>query len=537
MEENLHPDNLEQFFKDNLNESDLDPQGDPDGWDMPSNDVWKGIAPNIVKPVSGLSPTRLLWVKGAAIGTAILIAITGVVLYVNDQALNDKLAKQEEIIKDLQDQLIQTDPTKPQDSPNQHTEDKTLLKTDSDSSDENNPSKSSVLIDSSSFIIAQAESKLKPTIKPSPGQTAGSSSLPKKAKRGKSTPPLNELPNARASQLDQANNDIIPQDKNEDSNPLKRSTEVQKKEEALKSNAEQLAWGELPIIETSKPTFINTTSTEAASISPLQELRRKTFSSRWSITAFISPTKLVQGPTNEKRTSDLPRAKFMDQIDEASTTLEFGGFIGYQFARNWNVQLGFSQLEYTSHADFKYDLIYDSNEEMAINDRELESIYALSLSTAFGEAEVIIPTRRPRNEIIPFGDKIPVHLELDQTLQITSVPAQIQWYFFQKNRWRFGAKLGGAYNLIETTTNIKQTRISNPRHRLDKVKIRQSQVENKSSNWDYLVGLHGAFHLNRSFAVVLEPTLRGNITDALVTQKGSQNLQSMGVYLGLQYSF
>ena len=77
MDENLHKDNLEEFFKNSFNDENIEPSDDH--WDVPSNDVWAGIDESInpVVPPATNSYFNLKWLLAAAAS----VLIIGLVCY------------------------------------------------------------------------------------------------------------------------------------------------------------------------------------------------------------------------------------------------------------------------------------------------------------------------------------------------------------------------------------------------------------------------------------------------------------------------
>ena len=72
MEENLHKDNLEEFFKNSFEDENIDSPNDQ--WDVPSDDVWSGINEKIKPATKPAAPSvfKLKWLMAAAASILIL---------------------------------------------------------------------------------------------------------------------------------------------------------------------------------------------------------------------------------------------------------------------------------------------------------------------------------------------------------------------------------------------------------------------------------------------------------------------------------
>ena len=101
MDENLHKDNLEEFFKKSFEE--LDKQSAED-WDMPTEQVWVGIDKGITS-ASSAGLFSFSWTK-LSVAAAIGVLLISVGVLINQNAhLSNQLNEQAAVIEELQENI------------------------------------------------------------------------------------------------------------------------------------------------------------------------------------------------------------------------------------------------------------------------------------------------------------------------------------------------------------------------------------------------------------------------------------------------
>ncbi len=109
MGENLHNDNLEDFFKKSFHENDQNPMSDD--WDLPDDKVWKGISSVIQEEPTKLIPIKTFaWKKGLGVAASFLVLTLAFCVYQNQQkqldALTAKVDNHKTTLEKLQEQTL-----------------------------------------------------------------------------------------------------------------------------------------------------------------------------------------------------------------------------------------------------------------------------------------------------------------------------------------------------------------------------------------------------------------------------------------------
>ncbi len=513
MEENLHKDNLEEFFKKSFDDENIDPSNDQ--WDVPSDDVWSGINEKI-KPAAKPAPPsvfNLKWLMAAAAS----ILILGLVYY------NYTLQKQVGDLKELvENQEITIDGLKDQ------------VLTESEGKENGGIENGENNTEFSNSII------LNPSVKSTDSQALQDDSqissnhediqnkIPKRQNDGKEKPLNNsQLNNSNAERANEkkeiANENqgdnkfsIVELDDNFKS---QGSVSKQENQKDIASNSSDLLQKSIIVLTplSSKMVFAVTNSPTEEITLDMLPVSEEVFTPKVTSTArigfyvgaHIAPTYTYR---NIKSTNGPVLRRMLNDQEKAIYSVSLGLKAGYQFSKNWSVETGLNYYKNSVESMHRAQIRYQSQIERLNSDGNYDSNYQLKLSTSYGEIETDVALTRSSDVQIDQNDYINLVIKTRQELKNLSVPIAVRYRTAGK-KLHFNAKAGFAANFIlQKDVTIKAAVVNRHgvQHRRTLVDKKFSGLKNTTV--DVLFGIGLDYDISKNMSVYFEPTVTHSLS-------------------------
>lgn len=491
MDENLHKDNLEEFFKKSFEE--LDKQSAKD-WDTPSTQVWEGINKGI-NPVSGASLFSLTWTK-ISVAAAISILLISIGVLVNQNAnLSDQLNEQAAVIEKLQEAVIEDTVEN-----NIVTKEATTAIIDENISDNDNPN-----LTHNQFLSRQDYSK--------------------QSKKIEENNLLITETNAPAT--------IAAETTKEDEN---NPNQIENNPESSKEVEEDKAIiAALAPLQDIKGTMLQPVSLVKEDEVALDDFVLKSpRSKRFYLNVYASPN-FTYRDFNMNRPFPGPGDIDID-AEKGSYSIEWGAKIGMDVSRRWSVETGLSFYRIKHKSKFTKAFPYMMDNELPESQGELESVYALSVPASYGNSEVDVSIYRPESQNIPEGTLLDVTLRNKQDLKFVSIPLLLT-YQLSNGQIALGVKGGLAWNKLN-----KNDIISDAEANLEGLRARVKDHHRmprpiKKNSVDYILGFEANYQINSQWSVEVEPTYRKSLKPVVDNDFFDTTPYAFGLNAGVNYHF
>lgn len=515
MDENLHKDNLEEFFKNSLNDENIDSSDDP--WDVPSDDVWLGINETI-NPVPTPAPPfsfNLNWLLAAAAS----ILILGLVYY--NYTLQNKIGELSEVVENQKNTIDKLEKLVLENGNNN------LLKKEEENEVGNNGEFSTIIFEKESSQTAIESKPQNFSNQNSPQKNTSNQSAFEKGKsidnsqlnnstiknsNNEKTVAENNLEAEKASVV------IVKNDANLKNTPSEGSISnqlIQKNTDPILAESSKNTFA-LLVPLSSKMIFAESTSqTEELNLEMLP-VSKAVFQSSFSSTArtgfyvgaHIAPT---YGYRNIKSIDGPVLRRLLNQQEKANYSVSLGMKAGYQFSKNWSVETGLNYYKNTIQSVHRRQVRFESQLERLNSDGSYDSNYQLKLATSYGEIETDVALTRSSDTQIGQNDYINLVMKTQQELKNLGIPIAIR-YRTAKNKFHFSAKAGISTNIIlQKDVTIKAAAVARNgiQHRRTIVDKQFSGLKN--TTFDLLLGLGVDYDLSKNMSVYFEPTVTRSI--------------------------
>lgn len=497
MDNNLHNDSLEEFFRKHL-EREENPLSEDDGWDVPSDAVWEGVEiglPKKEKPKRRIIP-YWRWVGVAA---AILLLLGFFQLQKYQQQLNHlttELHVHQEELKEVKEKLdvsendfakqIEKDATK--DINQQRIQDQGVA---------------------SEEIISSGV-----------------------------TPSSNTKKKNRANEvLKKEVKDIAEEEIREDVNTLLGMEKVI----APTSNSQYAGTVNSKTSVIRKPLYfaeIKQRSTYAT-IENIPPIKLLTPQLEKQLDLYIQMSKGFGGNINDiippknsgfyvganlaptvgfrklKGEEDEPRFEKIKGKETAQMTIAGGLKLGYQINDRWSIESGVQLAKLKIKTEHRFEKQYTSDNEVPNSMGDLENNYAILLTTSFGDLVDEIPMSRSAQHMIAENTAFDLKMESEQTLTKIGVPL-VAKYRLGNQRTKLNFK-GGVMSSFVVDSGMKVKPVGRPLPHLKpedrKFKNKKLKIEGQQLvTFDLMMGVEAEFKLSKSTYFSLEPTFSQSVT-------------------------
>ena len=493
MAEDLHKDNLEDFFKGSFEkQSDLPAE---DGWDTPSDQVWAGIDQAINKDDSDKGVVWLTYLRNGLL--ILVLSIIGIALAL--YFMPNQIENLEQESTSIEAKVLNSNDSQSSTSPSL-TDQNTLDQQPEGAIDENLPTNvdadskeisgnetnktSPVFLNNESKNLAPKEStsnsKKADLRSNDDGDEAVLSSEKSKALNNNSEEgdrtiksEGSEKAKINPSKSSDKPVDMATYTEGKDTDSASKNVDEDKTQEVVSSNdmnpsidEPQMPFSvleELPTIATLNEVNSAFRDTMELSVSPFTDLKRKekTTDSK-AVSGFYAGLSIAPSYTSRQikviGNPVIPRD--LNKIEMGDFSFSTGVNLGYKLSKNWSVESGFNYSKLSFQHNGRRQVRYTAVGEQ-INDRgEFERDYNFNLSTSSGEVDTDIALAREAGTDIPENEFIALQIQARQNIQYGSIPL-ITRYQFGKGKFQFGLKAGLVNRfLLEGTFRIEDVSVA-----------------------------------------------------------------------------
>lgn len=510
MDENLHKDDLERFFKkafDDLEQEKNAPSEEGD-WDVPSNKVWDDIAPVINESSTILS---LSWIKIASIAASVALLLCTVFLFRQNDFLSDQLVEKNDQLKQLQQELNE----QKNHSENTNIEKNSLLNTTR--LNENNPPTAALIPDNNSTKAA-FKNETKNTTK------TNEELIIKKTPDVKKEDIINpsiDLATAITA-IDSTDSEHTSFDKLGeilvDTTSLKYPNKM----------VDRLVLELKPLTgkERDLDVYVDLTDIIKA---PKPKLSPSTY-------ARVFMSHYYTGKSTKVKGSFLPPGPFRN-IDDPDLSVEYGFRVGKQLNERWKIETGASFFSINHKTNLPLRINFDRNLEIPnpINSEEQQSVYSLTIPTAYGDTALEVELNRQNDQINP-PDRINTKLKSKRKLNFTSIPVFVA-YKLKEGKINAYLKGGIAVNQLNNPDLISDIEAVTDGFRANLRNVNKDFAQLKKTSVDYVLGMELGYQLSQRVSLNVEPTYRRNVKPIFETALFSTKSYAMGLQAGVNVHF
>ncbi len=539
MEENIHNDHLEEYFRKAFNEASL-PES-PRGWDVPPDRVWDAIREGAAE-----SPRRSLPWRWIGLAALLLLVVIAFQIYTCTQihSLNERLDENVALLEELQQQ--QAAKELPDEGKEVKEEDTTTGKPAKreDVESMNLINQPEAAAPSASSAREQRRSKASPE-----------SSQPIDTARALQSPP-GTYPELSEKATEIAENSLPPKPiANElkpvpikdtenltpfisDVTPLSASQPL----EPITSGPElgQSAIRPLSTLPLKPPLLVAAERKLDLSPGALQSKAIKPLKvqSGFYVAAFYAPT-LVTKKLKSNRPDFKVLADRLKKQEMADYSFDIGLQLGYRFANGWGVESGGTFSQINVGASQQRQIRYTKVGERPLGNGELVNDYQAMLNTSFGTVNTDVTLNRTSDVAISQNSFINLRFETRHQLEFIRIPLLLT-YRAEKGRLMLTPKAGLAWNyLVANELEIHKARSLRNGTRLQQRSrtIRNSFGKLKRSTLDLQLGLGLSFALSGQLHLVAEPSYSRALTPVFEGQYIRTFPQKLGLQAGTQFIF
>ncbi|MEL6864008.1 MAG: outer membrane beta-barrel protein [Bacteroidota bacterium] len=551
MDDHLHKDPLEQFFKKAFEDEQNLPVDDD--WDIPSDQVWDNIDSRLpaVKPGAVVRTMPGKWWYWAAAAVVVVALMTYHLINSNQQF--KEMADQVESNTKLIDELKQQTQDLKSNLPPKNTVD-SQLQTQDLVPDLTLERRDKVAVTPPSAPkVANTGSIDEADISSS---AAANSTQVSDREQESADQPITQAPNTKATDV----NDTSPTkpaeqliiNEEEPSNIVDQQVIEQKETHSEKAIASSTSGTTKETLENREkmtdfdllPTqniYANSSverlpaSMQKAPIVPVHRLNP---SRGWYAGAYIAPGQTYRQISAGNTVSRVRRRMLNDQ-ELGGTSLKLGFELGYQWSPNWSVETGFIYERNKIQSRHRHQLRYNRNGERPTPNGELENDYQAILQTSYGEVQTDLSVTRASTTMIEQFSFINMDLDTEQQLEFFKIPLLVR---YQKGRgpFRWTIKTGFAASfLLRDQVSFLATRSlrSGIRGRHLQGRRSRSLSQLNKTTIDYILGVGFAYQLAPHWQLNLEPTVSRSINPIYNEKDIRTYPMSFGVQIGSRYFF
>jgi hypothetical protein len=507
MEENLHKDNLESFFKKEFEQLPETPAND--GWDTPSNEVWGGIEEGLS---SGAAGFFISW-KMLILGTLIL-ALAGTTFYLIQknntlsedlrlkameiETLNESLSKEKNNTREIK--AIQTEDVVDTQNNTANTAEANQVLTDN-LLVANSKKEKPLELNKKSVPTTKQDKPVKNTVSKTT-DIAEKNSIPDTGQGQKITNPELALTNPEQNTTTEFNAPVN-----------------QKSVAKITLPLNFIATPEIPL-----PGSIKLSETSISQIKPVKNI------------TCIAGAYLAPNFTSNSTMSSGGEPLLFRNLEKEAVSNEYGIKLGVKFGNHWKITsgVGIYNSALTSRQVFRIN--FNPAQETQTGD-EFQSTYALSVPSSYGDSDVEVDFRRSSSDQFNQGQHILLDVRTKQKLKFINIPL-IVGYEWGKGRFKYGIQSGISLNILKATVFEAEIASKNMKFRRhNPLRVTRKASATKKTTLDYVLSAGVAYEISPSLRLSVDPVFRKNITASISTEDFSNKLYSLGLHVGAYYQF
>lgn len=520
MDENVHKNHLEDFFKNSFEES--ADQADPNGWDSPSSTVWDNID-QALPPEESNDRKPLIWflLKGSAF--LLLILVSWSIFHFSKKTTTPSKESKENtsISTDLAKSPVTTNNNSSSDlSPTAESEQSSYAK--------DTLSIANITIDPVSEIASKNFSQKEEKKKSIKSTTT--------AREDKNRPSQDFILNDHTYDNKTVKNNLLVPGSEEASNSVIKR--FQSNNEATKDTKglEQLPLKWMPIVyQDSSLLQLDQASFLDESMPPRLDFPKPEKGFYLGVQAAPSQSfrkiKVTGIPV-------VPRA--LEDLEQAQFSFSAGINAGYRFPKNWSIESGLQYAQQSVQYRSRRQVRYSMNDERINDQQEFEKNYNVAFSTSSGEVNTDVALARSSSTMLQENTFIPLMVQTKQTISYASVPIIVRYQLGQK-KWQLGLKAG----VINRFVLDANSRIESVRTLRDGVRVviddrfrRSRPLENvENYHLDYTFGFGVHYKISQNLWWYAEPTFSRSITPLFEGTHFKTLPRVNALELGINYMF
>jgi hypothetical protein len=467
-------DNLESYFKKHLSAD------DPveDNWNVPSDDVWDKVAPQIHKKRGIFIPWRYIYIIGA-----LMLALFLTFWFFTDR----------ESATEISEIPVEQNGT---------------------SSNDSDQGRGSADGDDNPLIIEQDnETDVPPKVNESPeasnAEAAGKSGTPGDdgAKRSQRTE------NVSAREMALVEN---PEANREEETGISR---------LAKQSHEVPSIGETPIL----PDVSLPENTEALTSQHKEPLDNK---GKFGLGVFLAPTW-----TSTSIRGDMEDGK-LETSDMFLYSTNWGFELRYFISNKFTLVTGIEKSEIRSWSKSVMDFDYDTSTEYHMITGEKENTSPVPMPTPFGKINTELTYRFPGEEVIPDGEPMRTTFETHQDIRYLSIPLGVEYNIIRVMRFGWFVEGGLRFNRALRDATSFSSRVLHEGHDMDVVGEEMTNHPTFTENYlNYYLGTGLSYQFSKKLQVNGSVRYFGNITEVNLQDNVSTYVHGFNLKIGIVYIF
>ena len=559
MEENLHKDNLETFFQQNLEKQTSDASND--GWDTPDDVVWDNIKEEVSKPI--VAPRRIISYTWLAAASILFLGVLFFMLNTNQRVndISDELKKQDQELQELK----------------KGKEDSQIVLENADEDLQTTPAN---LNDNSASIINQSKDELAVSDDEnnSPNSTENQSFDTNKD--------IQNFEDENSSAQITSNTDAISKNREESLSGLGADPRAQSNgqgsgsgsvngtditpppignndQELLPENTAQLPVGVSGGEEAEKESVVNAQeamlSTQGEKIRENQNLGNANIiveqeslnRKKFTAVEFLEPAEIIvkseelriakptsplpwnvlnqsgnkpgfyagilAAPTLNSRQIKYPgprpaRAPF-NLSENTRTSVDYGLRLGYGLNKNWSIESGINYKNIVFEASHIARIVHRPNQERRNADGNFEADYRTTLQTSFGSMQADVALTRNADTNIADNDEIELSLTTKHRLESVNIPVVAVYRNELSDKLHLALRGGFSGNiLIDQNLEVLAARSDRQGVQLKNTQLgrRLQDLQKDYINWMVSAGLE--FEASENMRISIEPTFTKSLS-------------------------
>jgi hypothetical protein len=253
---------------------------------------------------------------------------------------------------------------------------------------------------------------------------------------------------------------------------------------------------------------------------------------KFGVGAFFTPTwtsTYLKGEMNEGKI-------------ETGNTFLYSGNWGFEFryfiSNRFTLVTGIGKSEIRSWSKSIIGFDYDLSTEHTMPNGEKENTSPVPMQTPFGEINTEITYRFPGDQSIPDGEPMYSALETNQELRYLSIPLGVEFNIIRFSRFNWFADAGIRYNRALKDATQFTSRILHEGHDMDVVAEQMTSHPAYTENYlNFFVGIGLSYQFSKSFQINVSARYFGNITDVNLQENMSTYVHGFNLKFGIVYIF
>lgn len=530
MDENLHKDNLEEFFRKSFEEQKNQPP--EEGWDLPSDGIWDGISGGI--PVQGTTiPFYQNW-KYWAIATAALFTIVSYQFWTYQQGftqLSEQLEIQNEAFKNLTNEL------------ENEREKVAVLEEKIESLNSNNNSeetKETGTQNTGNQIFKSKNNTNKKSINSlstNPQNTESITANPVQ----KSTK-SNTSNSQKDSNLEKSNSELSTFEKADDKTNLEGENSELKptpKARIFADNISRIPLSQFSLNIENELGFAIDIQSKIDQWEAFQNLTPPTKSeSKWGVSVYASQLFAKRNVLGKMPNFNRP----LGEKDLPKSSYNLGMNVNYHLDKKWALFSGFNYQSLDLNADHPIAFKYTEQGAFTDDNGLKTKDYEIDVESSFADLELEM---RVSNDVkndgrdYKEGNPIFAKVESNQHIQNIGLPVGVMRKF-AFGKWSFNLKMAAIPTfLISDDLQIKGIRFPDQRLRVKSARFKsnkyRSNLQDVTLDGQLALALH--YEIAPNLQLGIEPTFRKNLTPFFENPRVKSEISSFALQAGVTYNF